>query len=130
MEAKRARRHGFIGVGFVARCASRVGGWGANWLASFVDGAFPRVFVIGHTLVDDRLKSRSSQRVATKAEVLNNPIVGGQEGPEHKAYLQRQVDGNAPHFEAGKHAGKARLQCNNRLLLRLFDVDKIKNVAE
>ena len=56
METKQAQHHGFIGVGFVVSCASGIGGGGANWLASFVDGAFPRVFVIGNTLVDDRLK--------------------------------------------------------------------------
>ena len=130
MESKRARHHGVIRVGFVARCASGVGGGGASWLASFVDGAFPRVFVVGHTFVDDRLKCRGRQRVATKAEVLNNPMLGGQEGPEHKADLQCQVNGNAPHSEAGEHAGKACLERDDRLILCLFDVDKIKYVAE
>jgi hypothetical protein len=130
MEAKRAQLHGVIGVGFVARCASGIGRGGANWLASFVDGAFPPVFVIGHTVVNDRLNCCGRQRVATKAEVLNSPVVGGQEGPEHKAYLQCRVNGNAPHSEAGKPVGKMRLELNDRLILRLFDVDKIKYVAE
>ncbi len=111
-------------------CASGVGGGGANRLASFVDRAFPRVFVVGHTLVDDHLKCRGRQQVATKAEVLNNPVVGGQESPEHKAYLQRRVNGNAPHLEAGKHTGKASIEHDDRLILHLFDVDKIKYVAE
>ena len=57
-------------------------------------------------------------------------MVGGQEGLEHKAYLQRRVDGNAPHSEAGKHAGKACLERDDRLILHLFDDNKIKYVAE
>ena len=130
MEAKQARRHGVIRVGFVARCASCVGGGGANRLASFVDRAFLQVFVVGHTLVNDHLKGRGRQRVVTKAEVLNNPMVGGQEGPEQKADLQRRVDGNAPHSEADKHAENACLEHDDRLILHLFDVDKIKYVAE
>ena len=68
--------------------------------------------------------------MATKVKVLNNPMVGGQEDPEHKAYLQRQVDGNAPPSEAGKHMGKVCLERNDQLILGLFDVDKIKYVAD
>ena len=90
-----------------------------------MDEAFPRVFVVGHTLVNDRLKCRGRQQVVTKAEVLNNPMVGGQEGPEHKADLQRRVDGITPHSKAGKHTGKSCLERDDRLVLRLFDVNKI-----
>ena len=68
--------------------------------------------------------------MTAETEVLNDPMVGGQEGAKHKPYLKGRVDGYAPHFEAGKDAEKTRLEHDHRLLLRLFYVDKIKDVTE
>ena len=56
--AKQASRHGIIGLGFVARGASagRVSGWGSNWFPILPDQAFPRVFIIGHALLHNRVE--------------------------------------------------------------------------
>ena len=62
-------------------------------------------------------------------EVLNYPLVGGQEGVKHNPDLKSRVDGDAPHFKTGKNAGEARLERDHLLRRRLFYVDKIKNVT-
>ena len=53
--AKRASRHGIIGVGFVAgrTSAGRVSGWGSDRFPILPDRAFLRVFVMGHALLHD-----------------------------------------------------------------------------
>jgi hypothetical protein len=53
------------------------------------------------------------QGVTAKAEVLNYPVVGRQEGPEHESNLQSQVDSNTPHFEPDNHTGEVGFQCDN-----------------
>ena len=61
--AKRASRHGIIGVGFVVErtSAGRVGGWGSDRFPILPDRAFPRVFVVGHALLHDRLECGGGQ---------------------------------------------------------------------
>ncbi len=61
--AKRASRHGIIGVGFVVErtSAGRVGGWGSDRFPILPDRAFPRVFVIGYALLHDRLECGRGQ---------------------------------------------------------------------
>ena len=68
--------------------------------------------------------------MATKAEVLNYPVVGGPEGTKHESHLQCRINCDAPHFGAGKHAGELGLERDYGLVVCLFDVDKVKNVAE
>ena len=68
--------------------------------------------------------------MATKAEVLNYAVLGGQEGAKHESHLQCRINCNAPHFEAGKHARESVFERDDRLVMCLFDVDKVENVAE
>ena len=51
--------------------------------------------------------------MATKAEVLNYPMVGGKKGAEHEAHLQSRIDSYASHFEAGEHTGESGFECDD-----------------
>ena len=68
--------------------------------------------------------------MATKVEVLDNPMVGGVKGAKHEAHLQCQINEDAPHFEAGKYAGESGFEHDDGLVVGLFDVNKVKDVAE
>ncbi len=68
--------------------------------------------------------------MATKAEVLDDPVVGGAKGAKHEAHLQCQINEDAPHFEIGKDAGESGFERDDGLGVGLFDVDKVEDVAE
>ncbi len=68
--------------------------------------------------------------MATKAEVLDNPVLGGAKGAKHEAHLQCRINEDAPHFEAGKYAGESGFERDDGLVTGLFDVDKVEDVAE
>ena len=68
--------------------------------------------------------------MATKVEVLDNPMVGGAKGTKHEARLQVRINEDAPHFEAGKYAGESGFERDDGLIVGLIDVDKVKDVAE
>ena len=68
--------------------------------------------------------------MATKAVVLDDPVVGGAKGAKHEAHLQCRINEDAPHFEAGKYAGESGFERDDGLVVGLFDVDKVKDVAE
>ncbi len=68
--------------------------------------------------------------MATKAEVLYDPMVGGVKGAKHEAHLQCQINEDAPHFEAGKYAGESGFERDGGLFVGLFDGDKVEDVAE
>ena len=68
-----------IGVGTIASRTSRTCGRVTRMLAVFPDWAPPWVFIVGRALVDNRLESCGGKGVAPEAEVLNYPMVSGQE---------------------------------------------------
>jgi hypothetical protein len=119
-------------VGFVAGRASagHIFVWVSNRFPILPDRAFPRVFVIGHALLHDRLECGGGQRVATKAKVLNYPVVRGSESAKHEAHLHCRIDGDAPHFEAGKYAREPGFERDDGLVVGLFDINKVEDVAE
>jgi hypothetical protein len=68
--------------------------------------------------------------MATKAEVLDDPVVGGAKGAKHEAHLQCRINEDAPHFEIGKYVGESGFERDDRLGVGLFDVNKVEDVAE
>ena len=56
--------------------------------------------------------------MATKAKVLNYPVVGGSKGAKHEAHLQcrSRINGDAPYFEAGKYAGEPGFEHDDGLV--------------
>ncbi len=68
--------------------------------------------------------------MAIKAEVLDDPVVGGAKGAKHEAHLQCRIIEDAPHFEIGKYAGELGFERDDGLGVGLFDVDKVEDVAE
>ncbi len=66
-----------------------------------------------------------------KTKILNNSMVAQEKSTKHKSNLESQVEGDAPHFKGqDKDPGEARIDANNRFVVLLLDVNKVKYVTK
>jgi hypothetical protein len=71
-----------------------------------IDWTKKRILVVVDTLIHNSLETSFQKWVAAKAKLLDNCMVVGQEGAEHKTNLKRRVDVDAPHLSKEKAVKK------------------------
>ena len=66
----------------------------------------------------------------TQAKLLNHGLVPVKQRAKHKTNLERRVNTNTPHFQIAEYRQNMILECNDRFLIQLLDVDEIKYVPK